>query len=275
MATTTATKTKAKKATAPVVAETATVAKAEKPAQAEPRMFNPFANAPKLAPTAPPKKSGKVRSEVPISNMDKLSAFETLAEVLENEAGMVRAGVKDEVIEEYVDQMIDLGKKPDSFVGVGSISSASCEIRKRGSNMPISPETAQALSDRGIPIDKKVKVPARLVLNPEMSQENLMRLAELVAKDSVLSKEQVVFEQPEEFSFVTSDSTIDMIAKSGDREFIRGFVEQIAVFAIGKFKLGGQDITQTIKNDDGSKTKSVTPEAKRIAVDLLKKMGVL
>jgi hypothetical protein len=267
-----------KKETQPASAEqpqTAQVAKPAQAVQAEPRMFNPFASAPKVAPVSTPAKKGaKAREEVEIDGMDKLAAFKVLEKTLENEAGLIEQAVRDEVIEEYVSSMVETGKKPDSFVGIGDISSASCEIRRRGSNMPISPETAQALTERGIPVDKKVRVPERLVLNPEMSQEHLIRLAELVKKDPVLSKETVVMAQAEEFSYVTSESTLDMLAKTKDAGLIRQFLSQLATFAVGKFKIEGVEIESSEKNAEGEKIKSVTPAAKAKAIEILKKMGI-
>lgn len=283
MASTRKTTTKAKASTPAPVVE-AVIAKAEQPAKVEqpaPRAFNPFASAPKLEPTSskPKAKGKKARDEFEIENLDKDAAFSVLEAVLKAEGDLVHEQVRQDSIEHYVDLMIEQGKKPDSWVGVGEFASASCEIRRRGSNMPIDEETAMALQSKGIPVDKKVRVPERLVLNPEFQndpskQHLLQRLADIVAKDPVLSKETIVLNQPEEFSYITSEASLDVLAKTGDRGLIRQFVERLATFAVGKYKFDGMPIESSEKTGDG-KVKSVTPEAKAKAIEILQKIGVL
>lgn len=231
--------------------------------------FNPFADAETLATVASPKKSSsKNRDEVEIDGLDKLAAFKVLEKVLESEASLVEAAVRSEVVEKYIEGMMESGRKPDSFLGTGDTSSASCEIRRRGSNMPLDDDTVKSLTAKGIPVDKKVKVPQRYVLNPEASQDALVKLAALVKKDPELSN--IIKIQPEEYSFVTNEATIEMLAKSQDRQLISDMVERVATFAVGKFKIDGAEIEQ---KSDGAK--SVTPAAKAQAIAILQKMGVL
>lgn len=254
-------------------AEPAKVAQVAQPAQPAQAAFNPFASAPKLEKVAPPKAKGKTRDEVELEGLDILAAFEVIEKVLEQEMGMIKSQVRQEVVDHYVTLMTNLGKKPDSFVGIGENSSASCEIRRRGSNMPMAPETAELLSQRGVSVSKNVKVPRRLVLNPDLPQEMLMKLAQIVQSDPELSKHHVVAEQEEEFSFCASETTLDELAATKDQEFIRSVVEQTATFAVGKFKLEGIEIES--KSKDGDKTsKAVTPTAKSAALAILQKIGV-
>lgn len=139
--------------------------------------------------------------------------------------------------------------------------------------MPLDEETALALQQRGISIEKKVKVPARFIINPEVPQDVLVRLAELVKTDPVLSGQTVVMKQPEEYSYVVGETTIDALAKTGDAEFILDMIEKCATFAVGKFKLDGMDIEATVRNGE-EKQKSVTPGAKAAALKILRSIGV-
>lgn len=239
---------------------------------------DPFGAVPTTAPISPTKKGkGKEREAVEIENLDTLASFKVLEKVLEQEAGLIEANVRQLVIDRYVEAMAENGKKPDSFVGVGEHSSASCEIRRRGSNMPLDEETALALQGRGISVEKKVKVPSRFVINPEIPQDALQRLAELVKTDPVLSQHTVVMKQPEEYTWTTSETTLDALAQTKDAEFILDQLERLATFAVGKFKIDGVDIEAATgqTDEEGHKIKAVTPGAKARAIKHLTRIGVL
>lgn len=203
------------------------------------------------------------------SDFDTLAAFKVFEKLLEQEGKRLRDEKKQDVIEIFTKAAIKYGKKPESFVGTGEVSSASCEIRKRGKNMPLDPEVAELLKDMGIPINETIKVEERIILNPELDQKSLVRLSELIKKDKLLSKEQIMLPQGKEFTYTVADSTIDMLAKK-DLETFQTYIEQVAVFAIGKFKLEGEGIESGVKEE-----KAVTPEAKAMAIAILQDVGVL
>jgi hypothetical protein len=231
-----------------------------------------FGNVPTVAKVnKPAAKAGKDREEVELGpELDSLAAFKVMEKVLGEEGGLLQKAVRNRVVEMFRERMIKDGKKPDNFLGVGERSSASCEIRRRGSDIPLDADTAAALESKGIPVDKKVKVPERLILNPELDQTTLMRLAELVKKDPVLKNQVVVMRQEEEYNYIVAESTMDMLAKSGDLELVQQMLEKLATFAVGKFKLDGLDIEAGEKEK-----KKVTPEAKAAALQILQDMGVL
>jgi hypothetical protein len=231
-----------------------------------------FNNAPTVEKVEKKKTSKKEREEVEINDLDKLASFKVLEKVLEEESSGLQARIREEVVNFFAERMSETGQKPDSFVGIGEYATASCEIRRRGSNMPLDPETVERLIGAGLEscINRNVKVPERLILNPNLSQDSLVRLAELVKNDSVLKNEVVVMRQEEEFNFSVSESGLDLIAKSRNAELILSVLEKMATFAIGKFKIDGESIEQG-KDDD----KCVTPNAKKRAIEALISFGVL
>lgn len=236
-----------------------------------------FNNAPTVAPITKPKsKKGTEREEVELTGLDKLAAFKVLEKVLEQESAGEAARIREEVVSIFVQRSIDLGKKPDSFVGVGVSSAASCEIRRRGSNMPLDADTAATLEAKGLGacVNKTVKVPERLILNPDLPQDALARLATLVKSDPVLKSQVVVMKQPEEFAYTVSESALDLLAKSGDEEIVAGMIERMATFAVGKFKLDGEAIEAKVGEGE-AKQSLVTPRAKKKAIEILVAMGVL
>lgn len=231
--------------------------------------LNPFEDAPVIAKTnSPSKKKGKERPCVELGDkLDKLAAFKVLEKLLENEAAILNAEVREEVIGKFASDAHEIGRKPDSFVGVGSRSRASCEIRKRGSNMPLSPEVVEQLEQLGIPYSKQVKVEERFVLNPALDQATLGYLAEVIKKDPKLKGKQIIMKQNEEYINTVSDDTIDQMAKKVSVDTMRVLLEKVATFAIGKYSFDGNNI------EDGDK--QVTTEAKSIALSILQEMGVL
>lgn len=219
---------------------------------------NPFLDAPKVATVTSidAKKKGKRRDEVEIEGLKKVAALKMVADSIKNEADLRAEQVKAQVVEHYVDLMVESGRKPDSFVGVEDNASASCEIRKRGSNLSISEETAQKLVAVGVSVEKKVKVEQRLVLNPNLGNDELVKIKKVLDSNAETKNMQIVMVQPEEFTYVTTDTTLDELAALRKRELIAELVEAVATFAVGKYKIDSAD-----------------PKADALAI--LKQLGVL
>jgi hypothetical protein len=239
-----------------------------KKVQSAPAPSNPFATAPEAPKLSKPKGKGKERTSIDLgADLDKLAAFKVLEKLLEGEGKMIQAQVRDQVISLFAEQAKESGKKPESFVGTGERSIASCELRRRGSNMPLTPEVAEELKQLDIPVEKSVKVPERFIISPDLDQATLEHLAKVVASDPKLKGKTVVMRQAEEYTYVVSEATIDGLATKASVETCKLLLEKVATFAIGKFQFDGVGI-------EGA-DKQVTPEAKAIALSLLQDMGVL
>lgn len=204
---------------------------------------NPFLDAPKVATvhSIDSKKKGKQRDEVEIEGLKKVAALKLVADQIKNEADMRAEEVKAKAIEHYVDLMVETGRKPESFVGVEDNASASCEIRKRGSNLSISEETAQKLVASGVSVEKKIKVEQRLVINPNLGNDELVKIKKVLDSNAETKNMQIVMVQPEEFTYVTTENTIDELASTRQRELIAELVEAVASFAVGKYKIDSAD----------------------------------
>ena len=228
---------------------------------------NPFGNVAEAPKITKSKSKAKQRDTVDLGDkLDRLAAFKVIEKLLEGEAKLLQADVKDTVVGIFAEQAHETGKKPESFVGMGERAAASCELRRRGSNMPLTPEVAAELDALKIPYDKAVRVPERFVINPAIDQATLMHLASIVKSDPLLKDKNVVMKQAEESSSVVSDATIDALCKSTSVETCKMLLEKVATFAIGKFQFDGAAIEAD---------KTVTESAKAIAIGLLQQMGVL
>ena len=224
-----------------------------------------FGQAPEVVTGAKKTKSG--RSEIDLVGLDKVAAMNILVNALEEEAKGELERIKEEITAIFVKQAMASGKRPDSFVGRGKVSSASCELRKKASTSPLSDEMVKILQSNGLEacIDKKVKSSQMYVINQDLPQEVLERLAEVVTRDPDLKNHKIVLNRPEEYSYIVSDSALDLLAKHNDESFAFEVINKISTISCGKFKISG--------DDEGSK--SITPYAKQKSLEILIESGVI
>lgn len=240
---------------------------AKKPVSA-PANINPFASAPEAPKVAKPSKAKRERVAVELGDkLDRLAAFKVFHKLIDGEAKILEAEVREDVIARFAETACSTKSRPESFIGTGERATASCEIRRRGSNMPISDEVRADLDHLGIPYDTLDKVPERFIINPEIDQDTLAHLAKIVQTDPKLKGKTIVMKQSQEATHVVSEATIDGLASVTTPETCKALLEKVATFAIGKFNFDGAAIEGGDKN--------VTPEAKAIALSLLQEMGVL
>jgi hypothetical protein len=229
---------------------------------------NVFDNAPVVA--TKPLKVGKSqeRMRIVLSSKDKLDKFAAICVVmksLEGEAKVIESEVKDEVRTIFAKQAILYKKHPDSFVGVGDRATASCELRRRGSNMPITADLVAILEENNIPVGKNEKVPERFVFNPDLDQADLVYIGQLLAADPKLRGKQIVMKQQEQSTFVVTEDSLTQLALCGDESFIASMYEKLCTTAVGKFALDNEAIEQN---------KCVTPDAKAAALATCVEMGL-
>ena len=224
---------------------------------------NIFASAPVVG--KPSKKKGD-REEFDLGdNLDLLASFAVLEKLLKSEAELVKAGIKEAVITHFADEGKAHAKKPDSFVGVGDRSTASCELRRNGSNRPLTPDVLELLDKYGVEYGENEIIPARFVFNPDLDQVTLEHLSKIITTDPVLKDKNIVMRQEEKKTYIVEDKTLDQVAKLpvADQKLL---LEKVATIAIGKFTLDDAKIEDN---------KTVTVDAKATAISILQGIGVL
>jgi len=244
----------------------------------EPQVPDLFGSAPTAQPVFPTKKSGSSEREVVAlgANLDQLAAVKVLISALEGVGGQLEGEMKERAYGIYAQKAISSKKHPSSFVGAGDIATASVEMRRRGSNMPINDtDVINSLKELGVPLTKHVKIPERFTFNNEMLQQEAIRkaISEAFMSHPVLKgiAPQLIVKQEEEFSWTTTDSTLQMAAEKLDIQSYQQFVPYLSTLAIGKFQLNGEAITAGEKGEE----KQVTQTAKATAIGMLQDMGVL
>lgn len=219
---------------------------------------------------AAPKKSKKVKAEIQLEKLDLIASLKVMEKTFENECQIHMAEAKEVSLEAMVEFCHSTKLPPESLMGTGERSTASVEIRRKGTNSPLTSDAVKALTEAGVEFDNNVTVPARFVMNPDLSQDILLKISMAIMKDPTLRaihEVTPIIQRQEEVSInVASEETIRQIAKLNDKDQVRELLKVTTTLAIGKFNFDGDKIEQD---------KSVTVEAKAVAIGILQTAGVL
>lgn len=236
-----------------------------------------FASA-KSTPQVNTAKSGKGKDRFTIefgTDLDRLAAIEVLIDSLEGLGGQLKSSLRERAYDEFTEQNTKAKKHNSSFVATGEHAQASVEVRRRGSNMPISDKAVlEQLQAAGVPLEKKIKVPERFVFNNAHLQNQDIRDA---LQEALLSHPKLkaiagslVERQEEEFTWSPSEEALQVAAASLDADVYRNLVPFMTTLAIGKWHLDGE-----ATNEGKGEAKTITPGAKSAAIGMLQEMGVL
>jgi hypothetical protein len=199
------------------------------------------------APVEKEKKDKNEKREVNLGeSLDIVAAISALTDTLESIKKTLDSQLKDQMTAEFVEEAIKTQRKPESFRGVGSVSSVSCEIRKRSSRSVLKPEEVVILNRLGIKTEKKVTKEAiqehyffnsKAFDDPKLVQEISDRLDGLTTADG----EGLMMKQ-EGRAAVESDvvdaDVLNEAAKSiTDVTDLTTVYKIVATNALGKFKL--------------------------------------
>jgi hypothetical protein len=198
------------------------------------------------APTIAPKKataSSKVRAIVQFKGFDLLAAAGIVEKALEDVKKQMMAAIKELATDYLVSQMLEIKTKPDSFTARGELASGLVSLRKRGSHLRVAPEAAEELIAKGVPMDILESVPERLVINPEIleDQECLQALAEAIKGHPTLESKTVIMKQEAEKHYAVSEDTIPTLARTAqDADEIRNFIGKLSSVSVSRFIMDGE-----------------------------------
>lgn len=207
-----------------------------------------FANATVIEqPKAKAKKNKKDKREVAIGEqLDTSAAIDALVTSLSSMKETIDEEIKEKMAEEFVKEAIYTHRKPESFRGTGTESSASCEIRKRSTRSLLREEELKVLQMHGIKTETKVikeAVPEQYIINPKAFAEPklLQQISKKLAGMTTEDGEGIVMlqeAQPAVESEVVGANAIDEAARTiEDPAHLANVFEILTVNALGKFKL--------------------------------------
>ena len=194
-------------------------------------------------PTAPTtkKKTSKAKQDrevIEFKDFDVVASLGILMKAMESVFKQKVAAAKEYAIDTFVKKMLKDGVKPDSFTAKGELGTALVSLRKRGGNLKVDEETALKLIAQGIHMEVIESVPERLIINPEIleDQEAIQAVAEAIKTHPKLKDKVVVMKQAAEKHYAVSELTIPQLAmKASDEAEIREVIGKLSSVSVGRF----------------------------------------
>lgn len=191
-----------------------------------------------------PKLKKKETEEIYLEDLDTFASIDALINTLKAVKDTYGESVKRQMMNHFVDVTLDLQEKPSNFKGVGDISEASCQLKKKSSTSPLSAADIAILKKYKVSVKKEVVSPAQeesYQFSEEVMEliESKPRIAKKIS-DALLSipelrKIEVLEKVPasEEVSIeCVDDRTFDDIAKLKDSDAVKTCYNIVSVLAV-------------------------------------------
>lgn len=202
-----------------------------------------FGNAPVVEKQKAKKKGEKEEVEFP----EEFRTFVNLLIVekaVEEAKKSLEGAYKDIAAEIFADKIRESGKQPEAFVAVNGDCQAQFGYQKPGYGF--SDDVVESLEAHGVPFIKEVKSEQLYKINPTLTQEQLVKVAEVLHGAKGLDGVDVIQIQAAETKCTFNDETLAAIVeKVTDREEQNALLRAVASLVVRSAKLSGSDA----KND--------------------------
>jgi hypothetical protein len=169
-----------------------------------------FSKVTTLAAPAATKSKGKQKVTREIAGAEKLAMVSALSKALEAVKDTFAGMVKTEAACYFREQIDTTGRKPESFKATEGAAVVSVELRKRGSNHPLSEAQVAALRGAGFEPGQEVVTPKLFAINPAHA-ENTELLAKVEAALSGIVPENFIVLQPERVNYIVTDELLEAV----------------------------------------------------------------
>lgn len=148
--------------------------------------------------------------------------------------------VKEVVTDYFIEDTIQLERKPDNFRGLGEFSEASCELRKRSKSSPLTEEELDTLDEYGVHYEEvKVteEIPETYFFNPKiiLNKKIAEKVSAALLSIPELKGVNIVFHQEPreaEVQKIVNDESFSDAATVADENALRKIYEIISTVAI-------------------------------------------
>lgn len=253
------------------------MAKRSKAAAAAATVTDIFAAASTIDPF-PIKKSSKNKERDTVSygnDLDLLAAIEIMIKSLKGVSDQMKEEVRERSFDEFVARGKETKAHPANFIAAGEVSEASIEMRRRGSNIPLSEEIKEELVRLKLPVQENVKIEDRYVFNSELLANPEIRQAVSEAFSSHPALKNIagnlIQKQVGVSTCSVSEETLQMAAAKLSAADYRRLLPEMTTLAVGKFTMEGE----SVESGGRGENKAVTPKAKLKALEILQKNGLL
>jgi hypothetical protein len=150
------------------------------------------------------------------------------------------AKVKAKMAEEFATMALAKGKRPINFIGVSSKAEASCELRRRASNNPLTSEEISLLEAADVPVAQDVireEIPERYFFNPEIVADATLAAKISAALSSIpeLAGQEIIIRQPMQealYKTIVGDDALDAVGATKDLELIKELLPIVSSLSI-------------------------------------------
>ena len=193
-------------------------------------MVNVFENVKTVVSVLRRSKSDKI--EITIPGLEKLASIDALMKSLNALKETADADVKNHQKEYFINEGMKIGKRPDNFKGKEGIATASCELRSRSSNSPLSDNELELLKKHDIPIERVDIIEETFIVNPKYLDDSdlLERVGTAIGRVKGLP-EDFILKQGGDFKYVVSDDALDKLFAIKDINVVSLLVPVIGVLA--------------------------------------------
>lgn len=176
-------------------------------------MANLFASA-KTIDTPKAAKAKATKAEVTIAGLQQYAELKALQGAIAAVIGTLETEIKGEAFDMFVEKAQETHKAPDSFNGVEGIATVNVQMRKRGTNSPLSEGELAILADAGIAAYEETSVQELFAINPTYAADSKL-LAKVSKALEKIVPEDFIMKQEKKAKMVVSNDTMEAAFKMG------------------------------------------------------------
>jgi hypothetical protein len=212
-----------------------------------------------VKPTLAPKKKKGEKEEVFIGDeLDFYAAIDITTKTLGSIKDMYKEAIETKTTNHFINETIATGNRPENFKGLGNLSEASCELRKRSSASPLSSTELEVLKQYNISTQTEIiqiasgetfsfsdEVMELIEGNPKLAIQisNALSAIPGLKGSQILTRE----EPKEEVSIqIVCDQSFSDAAKIKDPETLKQLYDIIGTKAIGKPKMATDNFSDVL-----------------------------
>lgn len=220
-------------------------------------MMNLF-DAAKPINSAKPARGRTVKAEVATPGIEGYAAIDSVKKFLDGLQKTLASPLKEGIARYCIE-----ANSTDSYRALDGKASASMEMRKRGTNSPLSDDEIALAKQHRIPVEKNVITPGAFIINPEHAQNAaLMALVSAALVDVPGLPVDFIQRQEEVSTTVVSEKALDAVMKINDPDTK---AKLLPVFGCPAIKPStSEDMMQAIKVIEGivsATTAKAAPQA--------------
>jgi hypothetical protein len=172
-------------------------------------------------------KGKKAKKQVSVDGMEFYAQLDAAVKAIGALQGAVKSELQQTVLAEFMAEIQQGGGKPESFEAIEGTATASVQLRKRGTNSPLSEGEREILEAANIPVHEEIIVPELYAINQEFAADTELMLKVEAALTGVVPEGFFAL-QAKKSKFVVSDDTLKAAFRTVPSEEVVNIVTTLA-----------------------------------------------